>query len=89
MAEQRRTWSQTPENPKEQPALGEGSPPNVDIHRLGEVDNPQAAWEDGGDPSPASAYGANHANRPRKTEIERSQGRKTVDRNRQIVRGQG
>ena len=54
----------------------------------GDKDDPQFDWSDAGEGSADQvAYGADHADRPRKTEAERGQGAKTIERNRQIARG--
>ena len=55
--------------------LGEGVPANVDIHKLGQEDNPEEDW---GEPADEGAmFSSNHTRRPIKTEAERSQGAKT------------
>ena len=63
--------------------LGEGTPSNVDIHKLGQDDNPEADW---GEPAnPEAAYSANHTRRPGKTEGERGQGPRTRQANKDII----
>ena len=64
--------------------LGVGLPSNVDPHDSATVDNPQEAW---GEPAAEAVHGVNHTRRPDKTEAERGQGRRTLERNREIVRG--
>jgi hypothetical protein len=55
--------------------FGEGTPANVDVHKLGEDDNPEADW---GEPADEGAmHSANHTRRGVKTEAERGQGPKT------------
>ena len=55
--------------------LGAGTPPNVDIHKLGQKDHPQGEW---GEPAGEGAmHGANHTRRPERTEALRGQGAKT------------
>ncbi len=61
-----------------------GTPANVDPHDFEDGDSPQLEW---GEPAPEAQYGANHSRRPVKSEAERGQGRKTRDRNKQIVSG--
>ncbi|HEY3697596.1 hypothetical protein [Phenylobacterium sp.] len=46
--------------------------------------NPQDDW---GEPDPKAIHGENHTRRPDKTEAERGQGRRTVERNREIAKG--
>lgn len=63
--------------------LGAGTPPNVDVHKLGQEDNPQQDW---GEPAAEGAtFSANHTRRPSRTEAERSQGTKTRTANKDIV----
>jgi len=64
--------------------LGVGTPSNVDPHEAAASGNPQEAW---GDPAGEAVHGVNHTRRPDKTEAERGQGRRTVERNREIVKG--
>lgn len=55
--------------------LGASTPANVDIHNLGQDDNPEEDW---GEPAgEGTMHSANHTRRPVKTEAERGQGRKT------------
>ena len=55
--------------------LGAGTPANVDIHNLGQSDNPQEDW---GEPAGEGAvHSSNHTRRAEKTEAERGQGAKT------------
>jgi len=57
------------------PELGEGTPANVDVHKLGQSDRPEESW---GEPPDAEAqYGSNHTTRPERTEALRGQGAKT------------
>ena len=52
--------------------LGAGTPANVDIHKLGQSDNPQEEW---GDPAGEGAvHSSNHTRRGEKTEAEHGQG---------------
>jgi hypothetical protein len=64
-------------------ALGVGVPSNVDVHDLGEKDNPLADFGDETDPG--LIHSANHTRRPIKTEAERGQGAKTRRANKDIV----
>lgn len=84
MADESRRNKPAPDRPET--ALGEGLPPNVDIHRLGEGDNPQADWDEPAEGEDV-AYGGNHNNRPRKTEAQVGQGPRTIQRNKDIARG--
>jgi hypothetical protein len=55
--------------------LGAGTPANVDIHKLGQSDNPEEEW---GEPAGEGAqFSSNHTRRAEKTEAERGQGAKT------------
>jgi hypothetical protein len=63
--------------------LGAGTPANVDIHKLGQDDNPEQAW--GEADGAAGAYSANHTRRGVKTEAERGQGAKTREANKDAV----
>jgi len=80
MAQDRRTA--TPEPAKG--GLGSGTPANVDVHKLGERDNPQADW---GEPAAEGAtFSSNHSRRAAHTEAERGgQGAKTRTANKDIV----
>jgi hypothetical protein len=63
--------------------LGAGTPPNVDIHKLGQPDNPEGDW---GEPADEGAlHSANHTRRPERTEAERGQGAKTRQANKDMV----
>jgi hypothetical protein len=63
--------------------LGAGTPANVDVHKLGQKDNPQAQW---GEPAgEGAAYSANHTHRAVRTEAERGQGAKTRAANKDQV----
>ena len=63
--------------------LGAGTPPNVDVHKLGQEDRPQEDW---GEPAAEGAtFSANHSRRAVRTEAERSQGSKTRTANKDIV----
>ena len=67
--------------------LGEGVPANVDIHKLGQEDNPEEDW---GDPAGEGVmHSANHTRRGLKTEAERGQGAKTRQANKDIVSRRG
>lgn len=67
--------------------LGEGVPPNVDIHKLGQDDRPEQDWGEPGDPE--ATFSSNHSRRPLPTEAERGQGRKTRTANKDIVSRRG
>ncbi|MGA0605733.1 hypothetical protein ACO2Q0_07000 [Phenylobacterium sp. VNQ135] len=55
--------------------LGAGTPPNVDVHKLGQDDKPQQDW---GDPADEGAtFSSTNTNRGGRTELERGQGAKT------------
>jgi hypothetical protein len=54
--------------------LGAGTPPNVDIHNLGQGDKPEQDW---GEPAEGATYSSTNSNRGGRTELERSQGAKT------------
>jgi hypothetical protein len=63
--------------------LGAGTPANVDIHDVGQSDNPEEAW---GEPADEGAmHSANHTRRGIKTEAERGQGAKTRQLNKDII----
>ncbi|HEX3701251.1 MAG TPA: hypothetical protein VHV27_11325 [Phenylobacterium sp.] len=67
--------------------LGAATPANVDIHDLGQGDNPQEDW---GEPADEGAtHSANHTRRGVKTEAERGQGAKTRKANKDIVSRRG
>ena len=63
--------------------LGEGTPPNVDVHNLGQEDNPEQDWGD--EVAPDAVFSTNHTRRPVRTEAERGQGAKTRKMNKDIV----
>jgi len=63
--------------------LGEGTPPSVDVHNLGQEDNPQQDW--GEQAGPDAVFSTNHTRRPVRTEAERGQGAKTRRMNKDIV----
>lgn len=63
--------------------LGEGTPANVDVHKLGERDTPENDW---GEPADEGAvHGSNHTRRPDRTEAERGQGAKTRAHSKDII----
>lgn len=63
--------------------LGEGTPANVDIHKLGQVDNPEQDW---GEPAGEGAmHSQTNTRRGEKTEAERGQGAKTRAHNKDII----
>lgn len=67
--------------------LGAGTPPNVDVHKLGQDDKPQEDW---GDPADEGAvFSSNHTRRAERTEAERAQGAKTRQANKDIVSRRG
>jgi hypothetical protein len=71
------------EEAEDKPWLGEGTPPNVDVHDLGDQDTPEDDW---GEPAGEGAlHGANHTRRPTKTEAERGQGAKTRQHTKDII----
>jgi hypothetical protein len=55
--------------------LGAGTPANVDIHKLGQDDNPQQEW--GESAGAEASYSANRTRRGETTEADRIQGSKT------------
>jgi hypothetical protein len=55
--------------------LGAGTPPNVDIHKLGQDDRPEQDWGEAA--GEGAAYSANHATRGEKTDAIRGPGPKT------------
>jgi hypothetical protein len=81
MAEQDRSFQ--PPGPGATGDLGEGTPPNVDLTKLGQRDNPEEDW--GEAPDAGAQHGANHTTRPDRTEAERGQGRKTRQAQKDIV----
>lgn len=60
-----------------------GAPANVDVHKLGEPDNPQADW--GEAMGEGAVFSSNHARRGEPTEAMRGQGAKTRAANKDIV----
>jgi len=62
---------------------GQRVPPSVDLTKLGQRDNPQEDW--GESPDAGVQHGANHTVRPERTEVERRQGHKTRQANKDIV----
>ena len=63
--------------------LGAGAPAGVDVHDLGQTDNPQQEW--GPEADEEALFSSNHTRRPVRTEAERGQGAKTRQRNKDIV----
>jgi hypothetical protein len=63
--------------------LGASTPPNVDVHHLGQGDHPQQDW--GEQMGQDATFSSDHGRRPVRTEAERGQGRKTRQRNKDIV----
>lgn len=63
--------------------LGAGTPANVDVHKLGQGDNPEEDWGD--EIEEGLLHSANHSRRGVKTEAERGQGAKTRRLNKDIV----
>ncbi|MCR5873621.1 hypothetical protein LRS10_05180 [Phenylobacterium sp. J426] len=62
--------------------LGAGTPPNVDVHKLGQDDKPEQDW---GEPADEGAmFSSNNTRRGVKTEAERGQGAKTRAANKDI-----
>jgi hypothetical protein len=55
--------------------LGVGTPPGVDIHKLGQSDKPEQDWGEAGDPE--ATFSRNHVNRGAPNEADRAQGAKT------------
>jgi hypothetical protein len=63
--------------------LGAGTPPNVDVHKLGQEDNPEQDW---GEAAPEGAvYSSTNNRRGDPTEAQRGQGAKTRAANKDIV----
>ena len=67
--------------------LGAGTPANVDLHKLGQADNPEEDWGEPADPQ--ATFSSNHSRRAEKTEAERGQGAKTRQANKDIVSRRG
>jgi hypothetical protein len=63
--------------------LGAGTPANVDLHKLGQSDNPEEDWGEPADPE--AVFSSNHTRRAERTEAERSQGAKTRRMNKDMV----
>lgn len=63
--------------------LGAGTPANVDIHKLGQPDNPEADWGEAGDPE--AVFSSNHTRRADRIEAERGQGIKTRRLNKDTI----
>lgn len=63
--------------------LGAGTPANVDVHKLGEEDAPEADW--GEAVEEGTLHSANHSRRGVKTEADRGQGAKTRRRTKDII----
>lgn len=63
--------------------LGAGAPAGVDVHDLGQRDNPQEDW---GEPAGEGAtFSSNHGRRAVRTEAERAQGSKTRAATKDII----
>ncbi|MBW8815176.1 MAG: hypothetical protein JF588_17290 [Caulobacterales bacterium] len=93
-AERRDGWGLDPNLGRDEAGLGDvegdlgaGTPANVDIHKLGQDDNPQAEWGEPADEG--AAYSANHTRRPVRTEAERGQGARTRAANKDQVSRRG
>jgi hypothetical protein len=67
--------------------LGAGTPPNVDVHKLGQDDRPEQDW--GETAGEGAAYSANHTRRAIRTEADRAQGAKTRAANKDQVSRRG
>ena len=63
--------------------LGAATPPNVDVHDLGQDDHPEQDWGD--ESREGAVFSSNHTRRPIRTEAERGQGKKTRKLNKDIV----
>jgi hypothetical protein len=63
--------------------LGAATPPNVDVHNLGQEDVPEQDW--GEEAGEGATYSANHSRRPVRTEGERGQGAKTRRKTKDII----
>ena len=68
---------------EEEAELGTGTPAGVDVHDIGDEDNPQQDWGDETDEG--LTHSANHTRRPIKTEADRGQGRKTRAATKDII----
>jgi hypothetical protein len=62
--------------------LGASTPPNVDVHKLGEGDNPELDW---GEPEPGAVHSQTNSRRGVKTEAERGQGARTRQANKDQI----
>lgn len=63
--------------------LGAGTPANVDVHKLGQDDNPEQDW---GEPADEGAqFSSNRTNRGGRTELERGQGAKTRQHTKDVL----
>jgi hypothetical protein len=62
--------------------LGSGTPANVDIHDIGQSDNPEEEWGEG---APGAVHGQTNTKRPDRTEAERGQGARTRQLNKDII----
>ncbi|MFC3067975.1 hypothetical protein [Phenylobacterium soli] len=67
--------------------LGAGTPPGVDIHDIGQDDNPEQAW--GHEAEEGVTYSATGSRKGVKTEAERGQGRLTRQRTKDIISRRG
>lgn len=67
--------------------LGAGTPANVDVHKLGQADDPEQDWGEAA--GEGASYSANHTRRADKTEAERGQGAKTRMANKDQVSRRG
>ena len=63
--------------------LGAGTPPNVDIHKLGQDDKPEQDWGEPADEG--TMHSSTHTRRGEKTEAERGQGPKTRQATKDII----
>jgi hypothetical protein len=63
--------------------LGAGTPANVDVHKIGQRDNPEEDWGEAA--GEGAVHSSNHTRRGEKTEAERGQGAKTRQHNKDIV----
>jgi hypothetical protein len=76
-----------PDVPGQDADLGVGTPANVDVHKLGQADDPQQHW---GEPAGEGAtFSSNHTRRGERTEADRAQGAKTRNANKDIVSRRG
>jgi hypothetical protein len=78
-----RSYDEPDEKDYDTADLGVGTPPNVDVHDLGQRDKPEEAWGD--EAVEGAMHSANHTRRPIRTEAERGQGAKTRKANKDIV----